>query len=1471
MNSKSSYEPIAIVGMGCRFPGGANSPEQYWNLLLSGKDAIGDVPADRWNQDYFHSTDRTQAGSLIAPQGGFLDDVKGFDHGFFGLSALAAANMDPQQRLALQVTWEAMEQGGLNIQEWAGRLVSVFMGCTTNDYQLIQFLDPLEYNAFAATGVNNTMLSNRLSYTFDFKGPSMSIDTACSASLTAVHQACISLQRGESDMALAGGTLLMLLPDCLIAESKTGFLSKDGRCKTFSANANGYVRSEGVGMVVLKRLEDAVAAGDDIQGVIIGSAANQDGKTKGITLPDGDAQMAVMRAACTKAGVKPSEVCYVEAHGTGTSSGDPIEAYSIGSVFRLEADSDQPLLVGSCKSNIGHTEAAAGIAGLIKTVLMLHHNLVPPNLHADPPNPRIPFEKLHLKVPRHQEILNPKPQPTIVGINSFGFGGTNVHLLLQSPALPKTKANPTKTAPLPLYLLPLSAQSEAALKQLAQQHIADLEQASDEIIHDWCYSAALHRAHLKYRKALIGENRQVLLSQLRNFVAIPLPESPEKVPLHRKQTLGEKVVFTEENDLPTLGKRFESGENIPWETIYPQGRFVKLPTYPWQNEIHWLEPEFSRLRRLRPSDGAFLGSKISDQTLSWESLHSTEKTNWLKEYVVMGECRLPAAIYPDMILSALKTIDSSAGFVIENLKFINTLKFPKRAAFFTKLHLNPDKYQINIQGTKTLVSKSFEPIAEATYRIVPPGHFGKIKVSEILKEDHVTVLGSDLYAAFGMSKYQYGESYRCIHQAFIMPQTTVCEWNVPDEYCSERYHIHPIIFDLAFQSVLASKYTSAEASIRFEMPARIDQIRVFNRPQAKMFAHVHHVKETDQGTKSNIYIYDSTGEPVLAITGCHSATLESEFDVLKDKRNEIESYLSVPKWMPCHFDTTEITNKKQPFVLIADKGEIAAILSQKLKHQGHEVILYRPQKTATHPLSARTKEMEHLLASIDPQSTIIHCMALDAIHLEDIAPIVCEPVICLAKAIKTTDFKGKCWFLSQNAQNIDDQITEVNVFQSALWGIARVFCFQEFSNHHSRIVDFGDLSDLDTLASWLPQSNQTEDQLGIRNQLPFALRLQPLKSPPIHRPVTFSPQHPYLITGGLGAIGKEVIAWMLRGQAKHLILTTSRPIPPLEEWSDHTDYAWILSLRQKGAVIDVLHLDVSDGAAVQMLESKIDISNIRGVIHAAGISDDHTLESLTTGQIRKVLDIKIVGGWALHQLFKNVALEHFVLFSSTASYLPNRGMASYAAANAALEGLSQHRRQLGLPVLAINWGVWSVGMSEKIGLEKAQSKMGVEANGTASDHLWILEKAYAKMGMGCIHKPEGIAALETVFHLDTAQVLVQKMDWPVFLSGKTGQSPMFNDFRATLPALSSEPKTHTSSAQIKTTILQEISEMLNLPVEGIDTKTSLLIYGLESISAIILSDMIQKNWGIEISVDEIMSGQSIDSLMEKVAFEIVMA
>jgi acyl transferase domain-containing protein/acyl carrier protein len=513
---KMGMEPIAIIGIGCRFPS-AKGPEAFWHLLCEGVDAITEIPPDRFDVSDVYDPKPGIPGKLNTKWGGFLEGVDEFDPYFFGISSREAAAMDPQQRVLLEVAWEAIEDAGLVPEKLDVGRIGVFAGTCNSDYgNLLE--DAADIDIYFAGGNALSVLSGRLSYALGLQGPSMTVDTACSTSLVAVHLACQSLRSGESTVALAGGVNLIFGPEPYIPFSLAQMLAPDGRCKFGDSRADGFVRSEGAGMIVLKQLSSALADGDSIYAVIRGSAVNNDGDSGGLLMtPSRPGQEAVFEEAYRSAGVSPDEVQYVEAHGTGTSVGDPVEMQALGAVLGEERHDDHHCVVGSVKTNIGHTEGAAGVAGLIKVALALKHKTIPPSLHLRAPNPNIPWQNLPLKVQRELGPWPASPGPARAGVSSFGISGTNAHVVLEeAPEAPPVEAEVASTA----HLLPLSAHSPEVLEDMARAYIGFLraEEGAVFTLQDICYTAGARRTHHAHRLALVGSSRERLAEQLEAFL-----------------------------------------------------------------------------------------------------------------------------------------------------------------------------------------------------------------------------------------------------------------------------------------------------------------------------------------------------------------------------------------------------------------------------------------------------------------------------------------------------------------------------------------------------------------------------------------------------------------------------------------------------------------------------------------------------------------------------------------------------------------------------------------------------------------------------------------------------------------------------------------------------------------------------------------------------------------------------------------
>jgi myxalamid-type polyketide synthase MxaB len=603
-------EKIAIIGYSGKFPK-ADDCQQYWHNLMNSIDCISDISADRFNADSYYSSDLSQPGTMYVKKAGLIHNISLFDREFFSITPKKADTMDPQQRILLEVAWEAIEHANLPKQVLSQKKTGVFIGSYNSDYNRLVLGNILNINSFTGTGVGNAIIANRLSYHLNLTGPSMVIDTACSSSLVALHVAVSSLQTLETDIALCGGVNLIITPDGFISACKARMLSINNQCKVFDAAADGYVRSEGCGVVVLKRLNDALSAKDRICAVISATAVNQNGLSNGITAPSVKAQANVIATALNKANLSPHEIDYIETHGTGTSLGDPIEIKAIQQVFGQSTIRANPLILGAVKSNIGHPEAAAGIAGLIKVIMSMENQRIPPNLHFQKLNPHITRDdkKLPLLFPTSiQGWPLQKKKKRYAGISSFGFGGANAHIILEEPPYMKRAAETKQSH----YLFTLSAQNEKALDALVKKYSNYLEENETLFLGDIAYSTLVGRTHFDYRLAVIAKNRKELLyclekniyyrNKINRYTLPTISFQSSLINMNQileklKKQLNIEEKFSEsygawKSLLHSLGKLYVYGVDINWQEFLSTYNIyhdkVILPAYPFQREKYWL-------------------------------------------------------------------------------------------------------------------------------------------------------------------------------------------------------------------------------------------------------------------------------------------------------------------------------------------------------------------------------------------------------------------------------------------------------------------------------------------------------------------------------------------------------------------------------------------------------------------------------------------------------------------------------------------------------------------------------------------------------------------------------------------------------------------------------------------------------------------------------------------------------------------
>lgn len=859
--------PIAIVGMGMRFPGGASTPESYWKLLLEGRQTAKEVPPERWDQTAFYDADPERPGKGYLNRASFLDeDIRAFDARFFGILPREAATMDPQIRLTLEVVWEAFEQAGLQPADFRGEGTGVYLSSFVPDYFLLSgqnfnaaFADP-----WHATGISLAMIANRVSFSFDFRGPSMTVDTACSGSHSAIYLACQEMWRGATQFAVAGGVSLIAYPNAIASLCRARFLSPDGTSKPFDARADGYGKGEGAGVVLLCPLDMALERGFDIHGLIVGASANQDGRTDGITVPSLASQKSLIETAWRRAGLSLARASYVEAHGTGTAVGDPIEARALAETFGASRANGDPCLIGSVKGNIGHTEAAAGIASIIKVLLSLKHGLIPKQAGFETPNPQIPFADWKLRLPIEPESWPAGDEPRVAGINGFGYGGSNCHLVIQEP--PRRTPRKNSAATPESALLPISARSTEALRSLAADYGKLLREYP---LADVCAAAATRRAAQPLRAAFVG-NAEEISAALEKFAT--------EGGSHASSAVGIEAgdLATRRSLLEEAGKLFVAGGTPDWPSIYPEANpmSVPLPYYPWQREVHWFSTPGLR-RWTHPANvHPLLGQRSGPLDSRWTSEPTFTRLPWLRDHCVSGQPVFPAAGFLEMMFAAAR--ESSAKregpLQIEKISFPEALLL--KSGPYPTLHSEiDDSDRISIRSENIDAAGAERAIVHARARLVTntPLTEKAIPASPI-PVDASSIMpplnGAQFRETLAGFNLQYGPAFQGVEAIRFGGREAFASVQLAESIGGDvsEWLFHPCLLDLCFQTSLSLCGRQGIPRGNW-LPVSCERITYFRSPGSSCQVWSKVDDAGDTRCVGNILVTDAGGSPCLQVEG----------------------------------------------------------------------------------------------------------------------------------------------------------------------------------------------------------------------------------------------------------------------------------------------------------------------------------------------------------------------------------------------------------------------------------------------------------------------------------------------------------------------------------------------------------------------------------------------------------------------------
>ncbi|MHB1132623.1 MAG: type I polyketide synthase [Chloroflexota bacterium] len=1396
---RARTEPIAIVGLGCRFPGNADSPESFWRLLIDRVDAISEVPAERWNVRQDGAGQSPLGGAMR--WGGFLSGVDLFDAPFFGIAPREAARMDPQQRFLLEVAWEAVENAGQTMESLAGSRTGVFVGVHSHssDYFWLQGLNPDAMDIYTGPGTAHNVISGRLSYLFDLRGPSLAVDTACSSSLLAVHLACQSLRAGECNMALAGGVNAILSPIFGLAASTMQMLAPDGRCKTFDARADGFVRGEGCGLVVLKRLSDAQASGDRILALIRGSAANQDGHTNGLTAPNGLSQQAVIRQALCSAGVAPGQVTYVETHGTGTPLGDPIEVEALATVLGGGDANARPCLLGSVKTNFGHLEGAAGIAGLIKTVLALQHATIPANLHYTSLNPHISLANTRLAIATQASAWPAGPERRYAGVSSFGWSGTNVHIVLEEA--PVGPATPSEAAAERPYLLPLSARSPKALGQLARSYEAHLTAPASgnaQVLRDICYTAALRRTHHEHRLAVVGRSRAEMAERLAELGRAELGAAV--VAEEGKAARGLVFVFPGQgSQWLGMGRELLASEPVFRQALVECEAALR-PYVDWSllGQLQ-AEAEESRLGEIDVVQPLLFAIQVGLAAL-WRSWGVEP------EAVVghsMGEV---AAAY---VAGALD-LDEAARVICLRSRLLRRVS-GKGAMAVVGLPLDQarellapyaGRLSVAVSNSPRSTVLSGEPAALEQVLVELRGRnvfCRAVKVDVAAHSPQVEPLCPELRAALAelRTRIPAVPLYSTVTGDRLAHAGTENGSALDANYWARNLR-QPVLFATAVERLLRDDFgLFVELSPHpILLPAIEESLVQFDRKGHTLPSLVRN-EYGQQRLLTSLGALYATGYAVdwqclFPEGGCPvdlppypwqrkrywldaapvagnaaqqsqwlaTATQARSISVAPQSSDSatIEDLLYEVQWQPQARVGDPIG--QQPLaagtwlVFAGEQGqglEMANLLAERgvacaVALPGDEFRRLGDGRFTLDPTQA--EQFPALLAQVfggtpPAGSRIVHLWGLSAASADAptsgrVQDLTCRSVLHLVQAIARAGWAEapRLWLVTQGAQPAGERPVAAPI-QAALWGLGRVIAM-EHPEMWGGLVDMGPeagASDLRRLFAEIADQSHGNDQVALRGTERYFARL---------------------VRSGQQEAQEEGVT-LVRGDATYLVTGGLGGLGlKVAQWlvgrgarnlalmgrSEPKEQARLAlrTLEDAGVRVAVLRCDVARetdlAAALSSLSEAM--PPLRGIVHAAGVLDDGVLWQMEWARFARVLAPKIDGAWHLHALTRELPLDFFVLFSSATALLGTRSQGNHAAANAFLDGLAHYRRAQGLVATSVNWGAWAqVGAAVQAGREQRLSRGGIDGMAPAV----------------------GLAALERVLRQNRTQSTVMALAW----------------------------------------------------------------------------------------------------------------
>ncbi|RRD47245.1 type I polyketide synthase [Tessaracoccus sp. OH4464_COT-324] len=1394
---------IALVGIGCRFPGGSDNPKVLWRHLCERQDAIVRTPVDRWDVEALEIDERTRRP---VRQGGFIQGVDLFDAPAFGISRREAREMDPQQRLLAEVTWEALADAGIAPAQVAGSRMGVFLGISNSDYGRLRGERLPGIDAFSGTGNALSVAANRLSYLLDARGLSMAIDTACSSSLVAMHQARLSLLRGEIDSAIVGGVNLILSPTLALIFARAGVMAADGRCKTFDACADGYVRGEGVGVVVLKPWRDAVRDRDRVYALVCGSAVNQDGRTNGLLSPNRAAQVDVVRAAQASGGIHPADVGYIELHGTGTLVGDAVEAGALGEVFAGERSAENPCAVGSVKTNIGHLESAAGIAGVIKTALMIHHGQMPASLHHHETSPQIDLLGQRLTV---VDELTPWPESAagrVAGVSSFGFGGTNAHVVLRSAPPITVTHQPSMSG---ASLLVASARTRAGLQAVLRGHIDRLRSISEDELAAYCAAAALRREHLAYRVAAVGGSIGDLVAALRAHLA------------EGNEAAGELVGHGDDGVVFVF-----PGQGKQW---WPLGTelFERWPVF--AGAITECEEALRGLATWSLRDLLETGGEDPDlfrdpsvlqpaTTAVQIALAKLWRSWGIKADFVVGHSHgeiAAAHVAGSLHIRDAMRVSFHRGVAIKKVVGRGLMAVvglgPEQAnqvvsrvggQFVAVASYNGPKMTVlsgapgAIRGIVGVLDKAgvfasvIETVDFASHSPQMDGPSAELKdavadlepttpsvemVSTVTGQEVVDPLDADYWAR------NLRDTVRFTAALNVTLDKGAGRFIEVSGHPAVRSSIHEVLDARETSSLVVQSLHNARGGAEsmltnlgalYTAGSQIDWSGVFpdgaptmdlpSEPWERQSYWLADVEERRNGGRperndkfdTEVWQAVDSGD-VVALAGLLGIDDQMGHGHVEDALPVLEAWLRRRRvheaaggkryevfWKP--FALRETTETFPVTVLVSENSSDDHVTRAVVEALGGNEV-----ETIEVPA---TQSREDMVGLIRPAVDAAKGGPLVSLLGLDQSPVPGRPGMTrgvsqthlLAQALHDLDARCQLWLLTHGSVATQRSERLASPEQAMVWGLGRAIGL-EFPGR------WGGLVDLDEdfvrrgrgagLLRTLLAEPCAEDQLAIRAGRTEVRRLRSCLPSASRTP--WVPEGSVLLTGATGQLGRALARHLALRGAPHLVLLSRRGMdaPRTRELAEE--------LRTTGTRVDVIACDVADREALRQVLEALEAAGdqVRSVFHLAGdVSLVAPVSDTSVDDIARIMAAKVAGAVNLDALLP-ANLERFVLFSSITGVWGSASQSGYSAANAFLSALAQHRRAQGRAATSVEWGPWE---------------------GAAHDEH---QELLASRGLLLLDESTALAGLDTALDNHDCCVVVADMDWELFARAYTAARP----------------------------------------------------------------------------------------------------